>query len=78
VGRLSAALQEATVATWDRWGTIALRAGYYAVENFADASIDAVEMLLRASTALRHTRVNAPEERVRSFQEISPRATASK
>ena len=33
-----------------------LRAGYAAVQNFADSPVDAVEMLLRATTALRHTK----------------------
>lgn len=32
---------------------VALRAGYYAVPNFHDAEVDATEMLLRATTALR-------------------------
>ena len=78
VERVEAALQEAVTATWGRWGAVALRAGYYAVDNFAEASIDSVEMLLRATTALRHTHVSDPDERIRSFQEVSARATVSK
>ena len=34
---------------------VKLRAGYAAAQNFADSPVDAVEMLLRATTALRHT-----------------------
>ena len=37
-------------------GRVRLRAGYAAVQNFADSPVDAVEMLLRATTALRHVR----------------------
>jgi GGDEF domain-containing protein len=32
---------------------IRLRAGYYAVNDFAESSVDAVEMLVRAASALR-------------------------
>lgn len=38
---------------------LSLRAGYCAVGDFASAPVDAVEMMLRASAALRHTRASA-------------------
>lgn len=38
---------------------VALRAGYFAVPDFHDADVDATEMLLRATTALRTLKVDA-------------------
>jgi hypothetical protein len=37
---------------------MALRAGYFAVPDFHDAEVDATEMLLRATTALRSLKVD--------------------
>ena len=37
--------------------SVGLRAGYFAVPNFHDADVDATEMLLRATTALRTLKV---------------------
>ena len=57
--------------------TLKLRAGYYAVSDFSEAAVDAVEMLLRAATALRSTRtadVGAPGgSSVRAFDEVPAR-----
>ena len=53
--------------------TLKLRAGYYAVPDFSEAAVDAVEMLLRAATALRSTRaagVNSTGGSIRSFDEV--------
>jgi PleD family two-component response regulator len=44
-----------------------LRAGYCAVPDFADAAVDAVEILLRATTALRDLRSNGSTARMRAF-----------
>jgi PleD family two-component response regulator len=44
-----------------------LRAGYCAVPDFADAAVDAVEILLRATTALRDLRSNGGTARMRAF-----------
>jgi diguanylate cyclase (GGDEF)-like protein len=38
--------------------SVGLRAGYFAVPNFHDANVDATEMLLRATTALRTLKVD--------------------
>ena len=48
-------------------GTLRVRAGYCAVPNFAESSVDAVEMLLRATSALRSLRNSNAAERVRAF-----------
>ena len=53
-----------------------IRAGYCAVPDFAAASVDAVEMLLRAATALHHTRQNHEDGLVTSFDELPARATS--
>jgi diguanylate cyclase (GGDEF)-like protein len=46
-----------------------LRAGYCAVPNFAESSVDAVELLLRAATALRH--VKGSEARgITAFEDV--------
>lgn len=40
--------------------TYAIRAGYCAYQDFSQSPVDAVELLLRASTALRHVRSSDP------------------
>jgi diguanylate cyclase (GGDEF)-like protein len=47
---------------------VKIRAGYCAVPDFADSPIDAVEILLRATTALRDLRKHGSDERVRAFE----------
>ncbi|HEX5831752.1 MAG TPA: response regulator [Gemmatimonadaceae bacterium] len=47
-----------------------IRAGYYAVPDYAESSVDAVEMLLRAASALRHARSAGADDRPRAFDEI--------
>ena len=47
-----------------------IRAGYCAVPDFAESSVDAVEMLLRATTALRHLRAESNGERIRAFEQV--------
>jgi hypothetical protein len=53
-----------------------IRAGYCAVPDFAAASVDAVEMLLRAATALHHTRQGHEDALVTSFDELPASATS--
>jgi len=48
---------------------IQLRAGYCAVPNFADSSVDAVELLLRAATALRHVK-GSETMQITSFEDV--------
>lgn len=47
-----------------------IRAGYFAVQDFRESSVDAVEMLLRATTALRHLRTEGNGERIRSYDQV--------
>ena len=50
-----------------------IRAGYAAVSNFAVASIDGVELLLRASGALRLARAERDGSAIRAFEEAPGR-----
>lgn len=71
VDRFRAAVERTTVTVGGSDVPLRLRAGYYAVPDFSAASVDAVEMLLRAATALHHTR--SAQDRatlLRSFDEI--------
>jgi diguanylate cyclase (GGDEF)-like protein len=48
---------------------IQLRAGYCAVPNFAESSVDAVELLLRAATALRHVK-GSENAQITAFEDV--------
>nr|MBP6670088.1 hypothetical protein [Gemmatimonadales bacterium] len=48
-------------------GRLPLRAGYCAVPNFAESRVDAVEMLLQATSALRQLQAADGAERIRAF-----------
>jgi diguanylate cyclase (GGDEF)-like protein len=48
---------------------IRLRAGYCAVPNFAESSVDAVELLLRAATALRHVK-GSETAQITAFEDV--------
>ncbi len=47
-----------------------IRAGYCAVPDFSESSVDAVELLLRATTALRYTGPGVDSYRIRAFDEL--------
>ncbi len=47
---------------------VQLQAGYCAVPDFAQSSVDALELLLRATTALHELQKNGPATRVRAFE----------
>ena len=49
-------------------GQLPLRAGYCAVADFSAAHVDAVEMLLRATSALRQLREQPTSDRIRAFE----------
>jgi diguanylate cyclase (GGDEF)-like protein len=58
VERIQEMVQSSPLASDGRDQSLQLRAGYCAVPNFAESSVDAVELLLRAATALRHVKGN--------------------
>ena len=49
--------------------TLRVRAGYCAVPDFAESPVDAVELLLRATTALRDLKRDGDSEQVRAFDQ---------
>ena len=68
--RLRESIREVPIAD-ERVQRVRLRVGYCAVDNYAQSPVDAVEMLVRATTALRHAR--AEEDRndvVRAYEEV--------
>jgi len=56
VERIEATVESAPFAVEANERPLQLKAGYCAVPNFAESSVDAVELLLRAATALRHVK----------------------
>lgn len=53
---------------------VKIRAGYCAVPDFAESAVDAVEMLLRATTALRYLRTDDTTSRIKAFEEVPLRS----
>lgn len=75
VERLQDALADAPLDDGRVQRRLTIRAGFCAVPDFADASVDAVEMLLRAAAALRKTRDGATDTpgELRAFRAQPPR-----
>ena len=69
--RLGGAVESSPIPTRGGERTLRLRAGYCAVPDFAESSVDAVELLLRATTALRDLKREGPAgERIRAFDQV--------
>jgi len=51
-----------------------LRAGYDAVENLHGTPVDAVDLLVRATTALEHARAEGNGERIRRYTQPTTRS----
>ena len=74
--RLGGAVESSPIPIRGGERTLKLRAGYCAVPDFAESSVDAVELLLRATTALRDLRRESPSgERIRAFDQVPTRFT---
>jgi diguanylate cyclase (GGDEF)-like protein len=72
--RLGGAVESSPVPVRGGERTFRLRAGYCAVADFAESSVDAVELLLRATTALRDLkREGSTGERIRAFDQVPTR-----
>ena len=67
VERLGDSIEAAPIPVRGGDRRVRIRAGYCAVPDFADSPIDAVEILLRATTALRDLRKAGGGHRVRAF-----------
>lgn len=68
--RLGQSIESQSVNLGEVEKKLKIRAGYCAVPDFAESSVDAVEMLLRATTALRHLRAEGNGERIRAFEQV--------
>lgn len=74
--RLGGAVESSPIPIRGGERTLKLRAGYCAVPDFAESSVDAVELLLRATTALRDLKREGPAgERIRAFDQVPTRFT---
>jgi len=58
-------------ATSDSGSRVRVRVGYYAVPDFAESSVDAVEMLVRAASALRQSVAGGVAAPIQEFSERS-------
>jgi len=74
VRRLGGVIESSPIPMRGGEKTLRLRAGYCAVPDFAESSVDAVELLLRATTALRDLkRESQAGERIRAFEQVPTR-----
>ena len=68
--RVQASLRSEPPSLRGREYRVRVRAGYAAVTDFAVSSLDAVELLMRASAALRHARARNSTESILAFQQL--------
>jgi two-component system cell cycle response regulator len=66
--RLRSVVESTPLLVEDEPYDVDIRVGYCAVMNFAESPVDAVEMLLRATTALHHARENG--DAIKSFDQV--------
>jgi diguanylate cyclase (GGDEF)-like protein len=72
--RLGGAMESSPIPVRGGERTLRLRAGYCAVPDFAESSVDAVELLLRATTALRDLKREGQQgDRIRAFDQVPTR-----
>jgi diguanylate cyclase (GGDEF)-like protein len=70
VRRLGSAVEATPIPVRGGERCVRIRAGYCAVPDFAESSVDAVELLLRATTALRDLKREGDGERIRAFEQV--------
>jgi diguanylate cyclase (GGDEF)-like protein len=71
VRRLGGVIESSPIPVRGGEKTVRIRAGYCAVPDFAESSVDAIELLLRATTALRDLkREGAKGDRIRAFEQL--------
>jgi diguanylate cyclase (GGDEF)-like protein len=71
VNRLGGAVESTRIPVRGGERSLRVRAGYCAVPDFAESPVDAVELLLRATTALRDLRRAGDGDRVRAFEQVA-------
>jgi hypothetical protein len=67
---MKARLEAIPLATEGAPHPVRVRAGYYAVPDFASSALDAEEILHRATAALRQLRADGSGVDVRSFDDV--------
>jgi diguanylate cyclase (GGDEF)-like protein len=71
VSRLRGAVEATKIPMRGAEMTLRVQAGYCAVSDFAESAVDATELLLRATTALRDLRRGGDDEPIRAFEQVS-------
>jgi diguanylate cyclase (GGDEF)-like protein len=71
VNRLGAAVEATRIPVRGGERAMRVRAGYCAVSDFAESAVDATELLLRATTALRDLPRTGHGDRIRAFEQVS-------
>lgn len=69
IQRLGARIESSPIPVRGGERSLKMRAGYCAVPDFAESPVDAVELLLRATTALRDLKRDGDSEQVRAFDQ---------
>jgi diguanylate cyclase (GGDEF)-like protein len=69
VRRLGTSIESSPIPVRGGERSLKVQAGYCAVPDFAESPVDAVELLLRATTALRDLKRDGDLEQVRGFQQ---------
>jgi diguanylate cyclase (GGDEF)-like protein len=70
VNRLGGAVEATRIPVRGGERSVRVKAGYCAVPDFAESAVDAVELLLRATTALRDLRSGGEADRIRAFEQV--------
>lgn len=68
--RMQEMMDAEPVSLGDEAHKVKIRAGYCAVPDFSESAVDAVEMLLRATTALRYLRTDETGASIKSFEDV--------
>jgi diguanylate cyclase (GGDEF)-like protein len=76
VERLQQSLGDSPLTIDGEARPLRIRAGYSAVPNYAEASIDAMNLLLRAAAALRHSRISGDMPAITAFDDVPPNAVS--
>ena len=71
VNRLGGAVEATKIPVRGGERSVRIRAGYCAVPDFAESAVDAVELLLRATTALRDLKGGEEGDRIRAFEQVT-------
>lgn len=71
IQRVGASIESSPIPVRGGERLLKVRAGYCAVPDFAESPIDAVELLLRATTALRELKRDGDSEQVRAFDSVT-------